>query len=151
MDYVKYIRERVGHDAINLTGVNVLILNDKDEVLLQKRGTYPYKWGLIGGITELGEDVKDTAIREAKEETGLNVKDLSFLDITSGKECYMECPNGDKVYFISIGYYTSDYEGDLFIDMKETMELGFFDYNSLPNNIPKTHRKMIDSYYNLKK
>ena len=45
MDYVKYIRERVGHDPINLTGVNVLIINEDNQILLQKRGTFPYKWG----------------------------------------------------------------------------------------------------------
>lgn len=63
MDYVKYIRNKVGTAAINLTGVNVLIINDNNEVLLQKRGTYPFKWGLIGGITELGEALEDTAVR----------------------------------------------------------------------------------------
>lgn len=36
MDYVKYIRDKVGTAPINLTGVNVLIVNDKDEVLLIK-------------------------------------------------------------------------------------------------------------------
>jgi ADP-ribose pyrophosphatase YjhB (NUDIX family) len=49
MDYVKYIRNKVGTAAINLTGVNVLIINDNDEVLLQKRGTYPFKWALLEG------------------------------------------------------------------------------------------------------
>lgn len=57
MDYVKYIRDKVGTNAINLTGVNVLIINDKNEGLLQKRGTCPYKWGLIWGITELPENI----------------------------------------------------------------------------------------------
>ncbi len=33
MDYVKYIRDRVGHDSINLTGVNVLIINENNEIL----------------------------------------------------------------------------------------------------------------------
>ena len=53
MDYVKYIRDRVGHDPINLTGVNVLIINENNEVLLQKRD-FSFWMGLIGGITDLG-------------------------------------------------------------------------------------------------
>ncbi|WP_289128532.1 NUDIX domain-containing protein, partial [uncultured Clostridium sp.] len=76
MDYVKYIRKKVGHDSISLTGVNVLIINENNQILLQKRGTFPYKWGLIGGITELGESLEATAIREAKEETGLDINEL---------------------------------------------------------------------------
>src|SRR3712207_9202438 len=93
MDYVKYLRNKIGHDVINLTGVNVLIINENNQVLLQKRGTYPFKWGLIGGITELGESLEETAIRESKEETGLDIKDLHLLGTTSGENCYIHFPN----------------------------------------------------------
>lgn len=147
MDYVKYIRDRVGHDTINLTGVNVLIINENNEVLLQKRGTFPYKWGLIGGITELGESLEDTAIREAKEETNLSIDNLTFLGTTSGKDCFIDFPNGDKAYFITIGYYTNSYTGGLKIDNLETKELRFFSYEDLPENIPNTHRIMLEKYY----
>jgi ADP-ribose pyrophosphatase YjhB (NUDIX family) len=147
MDYVKYIRDKIGHDAINLTGVNVLIINKKNQVLLQRRGTFPYKWGLVGGITELGESLEETAIREAKEETGLDIEELSLLGTTSGKECYIDFPNGDKAYFITIGYFTKSFNGALKIDGLETKELRFFSYEELPDNIPNSHRLMIDKYY----
>jgi len=64
MNYVKYLRDRIGHDVVNFMGVNVLIINESNQILLQKRGTYPFKWGLIGGITELGESLEETAISE---------------------------------------------------------------------------------------
>jgi len=147
MDYVKYIRDRVGHDAINLTGVNVLIINESNQVLLQKRGTFPFKWGLIGGITELGESLEDTAVREAKEETGLDIKELKFLGITSGEKCYIEFPQGDKAYFITIGYFTKSFSGVLRLDNLETKELKFFSYEELPDNIPNSHKIMLDKYY----
>ena len=147
MNYVKYIRDRVGHDVINLTGVNVLILNGNNEVLLQKRGTFPYKWGLVGGITELGESLEETAIREAKEETGLDIDKLNLLGTTSGEKCYMHFPNEDKAYFITVGYFTKSYSGVLKIDNLETKELKFFSYEELPDNIPNSHRIMLDKYY----
>jgi ADP-ribose pyrophosphatase YjhB (NUDIX family) len=147
MDYVKYIRDRVGHDVINLTGVNVLIINKNNQVLLQRRGTFPYKWGLVGGITELGESLEETAIREAKEETGLDIKELSLLGTTSGKECYIDFPNDDKAYFITVGYFTKNFNGALKIDGLETKELRFFSYEELPDNIPNSHRLMLDKYY----
>lgn len=147
MNYVKYIRDRVGYDVINLTGVNVLIINKKDEVLLQRRGTFPFKWGLVGGITELGESLEETAVREAKEETGLDIKALSLLGTTSGEECYIDFPNGDKAYFITVGYFTKSYSGVLKIDDLETKELKFFSYEELPNDIPSSHRIMLDKYY----
>jgi ADP-ribose pyrophosphatase YjhB (NUDIX family) len=146
MDYIEYIRERVGNDVINLTGVNVIILNEKKEILLQKRATYPYKWGLIGGITELGESLEETAIRETKEETGLDINNLELLDTVSGKGCYMEMPNGHKAYFITVGFYTYDYKGKLNTDNEETEILKFFGYNTLPDNIPLSHRRMIELF-----
>lgn len=147
MNYVKYIRKRVGHDAVNLTGVNVLIINEHSQVLLQKRGTFPYKWGLVGGITELGESLEDTAVREAKEETGLDIKELNLLGTTSGDKCYIEFPNRDKAYFISVGYFTYSFSGTLKIDDVETKELKFFSYDELPYNMPDSHKIMLDKYY----
>lgn len=147
MNYVKYIRDRVGHDVINLTGVNVLIINENNEVLLQRRGTFPYKWGLVGGITELGEALEQTAVREAKEETGLDINDLIFLGTTSGEKCYIEFPSGDKAYFITIGYFTKNYSGEMKIDGIETRELRFFSFKELPDNIPDSHRIILEKYY----
>lgn len=147
MDYVKYIRDRVGHDPINLTGVNVLIINKDNKVLLQRRGTFPYKWGLVGGITELGEALEDTAIREVKEESGLDIKDLNLLGTTSGENCYIDFPNGDKAYFLTVGYFTKNFSGALKIDDLETKELKFFSYEELPDNIPNSHRIMLNKYY----
>ena len=147
MNYIKYIRDRVGHDVINLTGVNILIINEKNEILLQRRGTFPYKWGLVGGITELGESLEETAIREAKEETGLDIKELCLLGTTSGEECYIDFPNGDKAYFITVGYFTRNFSGLLTIDNFETKELKFFSYEELPEDIPISHRTMIAKYY----
>lgn len=148
MNYVKYIRDRVGHDVINLTGVNVLIINKNNQVLLQRRGTFPYKWGLVGGITELGESLEETAIRETKEETGLDIKELNLLGTTSGEKCFIDFPNGDKAYFITVGYFTKTFSGTLKIDDLETKELQFFSYEKLPDNIPNSHRIMICKYYN---
>lgn len=147
MDYVKYLRDKVGHAAINLTGVNVLIINEKNQILLQKRGTYPLKWGLIGGITELGESLEDSAIREVKEETGLEIKELGLLGTTSGKNCFMKFPHGDEAYFITIGYVVKKYSGELSIDGVETKELRFFSYDALPENIPGSHLQLIKKYY----
>jgi len=147
MDYVKYLRNRIGHDVVNFTGVNVLIINESNQILLQKRGTYPFRWGLVGGITELGESLEKTAIRETKEETGLNIKDLSLLGTTSGENCYIHFPNGDKAYFITIGYITKSFSGELRIDDLETKELRFFSYEDLPKNIPNSHRIFLDKYF----
>lgn len=149
MDYIKYIRSLVGTAAINLTGVNVIIYNGKNEILLQKRGEYPVgKWSLIGGIVELGESLEDAAQREAYEETSLSISELNLLGTSSGRHAYMEFPNGEKAYFISIAFYTNTYKGDTVIDNKETLDLKFFNHDNLPDNIPSTHKEIIEMFYN---
>ena len=78
MDYVKYIRGLVGHSKIIMNAGAVIIYNDNNEILLQLRGDDNF-WGLPGGIMEMNELPKETAIREAFEETGYTIKIDSYL------------------------------------------------------------------------
>jgi len=59
--------------------VGILIFNLKGELLLLQSHKWPGKYVVPGGHVELGERIEETVIREAKEETGLIVKDLRFL------------------------------------------------------------------------
>ena len=65
---------------------HVWIINDKNELLLQKRSTskktHPNCWDISGaGHIKAGESVVDGAIRELKEELGVEVeeKDLQYI------------------------------------------------------------------------
>ena len=62
-------------------GAAAIIINDKDQILLQSRADRD-KWGLPGGCQELGERFQDTIIREIKEETNLDVNedDLELIN-----------------------------------------------------------------------
>ncbi|MBC7113132.1 MAG: NUDIX hydrolase [Candidatus Methanomethyliales bacterium] len=57
-----------------LVGVGVILVKDR-QILLVKRGHEPNKglWSIPGGLIKLGETAKEAAIREVKEETGLEV------------------------------------------------------------------------------
>jgi len=62
--------------------VAVIVINN-GKVLILKRGStapwMPNKWNLPGGIVEGREDLRTAALRECKEETGLNVNNLAFV------------------------------------------------------------------------
>jgi len=60
--------------------VGVFIFNTGDELLLLKSHKWPDKYVIPGGHVELGERIEEAAIREAKEETGLDVYDLEFIN-----------------------------------------------------------------------
>lgn len=72
-----------GHRDFNnpITGVAVLVLADDGEMLWIKRGRDPGKGklGMPGGFVDPGESLEQAAIREAQEETGLDIFELAYL------------------------------------------------------------------------
>jgi ADP-ribose pyrophosphatase YjhB (NUDIX family) len=63
-----------------VVGVGVVIWR-KDKVLLIRRGQPPRKneWSLPGGMQHLGETIMEAAVREAREETGLDIMPLGII------------------------------------------------------------------------
>jgi 8-oxo-dGTP diphosphatase len=67
-------------------GVVVVVEKDRHVLLGKRRGTYGEgKWGLPQGYIEFDEDFLTAAIREVKEETGLDVEIKSILNVASNK------------------------------------------------------------------
>jgi 8-oxo-dGTP diphosphatase len=54
-----------------------------DDVLLIKRGREPLKgkWSIPGGKIDFGETVRDAALRELKEETGVEARIIRLIDV----------------------------------------------------------------------
>ncbi|MFF2754115.1 NUDIX domain-containing protein [Psychrobacillus sp. NPDC058041] len=100
-----------------------LILNDKNEVLLQDRVHDIF--GLPGGLMELGESLEDTARREVLEETGLSVGELKLCHVYLGPDYYFEVANGDTFYSVTAVYKTREYNGDISPDGNESISLQF--------------------------
>jgi 8-oxo-dGTP diphosphatase len=79
-----------------LVGVGAVII-DGERALLVKRGGEPLKgqWSIPGGLVEVGESLRDAVIREAREETGLDVEPGKVVEVferihrdTNGKTEY---------------------------------------------------------------
>ncbi len=147
MDYVKELRELVGHRPLILPGAVVLILNDKNELLLQHRSDGG--WGLPGGLMELGESMEETARREVKEETNLTIGSLKLLGIFSGEEYYLKVANGDEFYSVTAVYTTDEIQGDIKIDRTESVDVQFFQLNHLPNDLLDVYRNFITTYMDI--
>jgi 8-oxo-dGTP pyrophosphatase MutT (NUDIX family) len=140
MNYINYIRNKVGHDCIFLNCVACAIFNTNGEVLLQRRSDRN-SWGFPGGIMELGESFEEAARREVMEETGLEISVGKLLGVYSAYSD--EYPNGDKAQPIVLlfeGHVTS---GKLCCDDEETLELVYFSLKSPPALVNQQHRDMF--------
>lgn len=104
------------------------VLPVKDgKVLLAKRGRDPFKgaWDIIGGFMDADELPEDAAIREAKEETGLDVKITSLLGIYIDR--YGE--NGD--YTLNLHYIAEVIGGEM-KPMDDVADLEWVPINDVP-------------------
>src|SRR5512137_2454113 len=63
--------------------VDVVILLPGDRVVLIERGNPPPGWAIPGGFVDEGETVEAAAVREAREETGLEVRLEELLYVYS--------------------------------------------------------------------
>ena len=124
--------------------VDIIIFFD-NKLTLIKRGREPFKdcFALPGGFVEYGETVENAAVREAKEETGLDVHQLSLLGVYSK-------PNRDpRGHTVSVVYYGkgsgTPKAGD------DAKEIFLFELNSIPNNLSFDHNKIINDFLKLKR
>lgn len=146
MNYVKDLRKLVGIRPLILPGSVVLILNEKNELLLQHRTDGG--WGLPGGLMELGESLEETARREVKEETGLDIGELTLVNVFSGSDYFFKVSNGDELYSVTAVYATKDVSGKLEVDATESVEVQFFKLNELPDGLTDEYKNYITPYIN---
>jgi 8-oxo-dGTP pyrophosphatase MutT (NUDIX family) len=144
MAYYEGLRKHVGSAPLILPGSVVIIVNKKEEILLQHRKDGG--WGLPGGLMELGESFEETAIREVKEETGLDIDDLIQLHVYSGTDHYIQTPNGDELYAVTAVYTANTVKGELMIDEEESYEFRYFSPDLLPEGLLKGAQKYIKNY-----
>ena len=139
-NYIKWIRSKVGHERVMLVHAGGCIFNESGEILLQRRGDNN-KWGLPGGTIELDETPEMAAVREVREETGLEVEVGELIGIYTDFE--ITCPNGDKFQSIMMAYYLNAVGGELVCDNDETLELKYFPLNEIPELCCKQHEEIV--------
>lgn len=95
-----------------LVGVGVLI-RDGDRYLLIRRAADPDKglWSIPGGMVEVGERTQDAAVREAKEETNLDVEVAEVLDVVD--KIIRDEDRRIKYHFVIVDYLAEFVGGEL--------------------------------------
>ena len=130
MDYIQTMRQLIGSEMLMTVGCGIII-EQNDCILLQHRKDKDV-WGIPGGVMEPGETFHETAVRETLEETGLEVGQLEFFGMYSGKDGFAEYQSGDKVFSVQIIFKTKRFTGELLQDSLESHEHRFFSRDELP-------------------
>ena len=140
-DYVRNIREKIGHMPMFNPVVTLIIYKD-GKILLQKREDTG-AWAIHGGGIEPGEKYIEALEREIKEELNVRPINPKLFGIFSGKELFNKYPSGDEVYALNHVFICKDYEGEINFNDGEVKDLKWFDLNNLPDNIFKINRPII--------
>ena len=140
-DYIKTLRQKVDHEPIILNFAGGILVNDQNEILLQKRSDFD-AWGLPGGALEFGESAPKACVREFLEETGLKVRTKSLLGVSTN--FIQHYPNQDVAQAVTV---------ELVEKMSkeissETLDLKYFSKDKLPKIFNKQHQIFIDHYFN---
>lgn len=123
-DYLRQLRERIGHELVLLPAVCVLIW-DSDGRLLLMREAQTGLWQTVGGMIDPDEAPETAALREAAEETGLVVRLIGLRAAVGGPGYRVHYPNGDVCSYVSVVFDAEPVSGELAGD-DEVAELRWF-------------------------
>ena len=95
-----------------IVGIGVVIVS-QGKIVLAQRGNEPSKgkWTIPGGLVELGESIEAAVIREAKEETCLDVADPRLIDVVDNVD--LDERGKVKYHYVIVDYFVTVKAGTL--------------------------------------
>ena len=140
--YVRWLRGHVGHDLIYLVYATMLVFDEAGRLLVLRR--YDFDWlGLPGGALELGESLHDCAVRETREETGLDITVDRLVGVFSHPDFNLLYPNGDQVQQWTACVVARPTGGSLHADGGETLNVSWMAVDDALPQFPAAYRAMV--------
>ncbi|MFC1884260.1 NUDIX domain-containing protein [Thermodesulfobacteriota bacterium] len=119
--------------------VDIIIETDDGGIVLIKRKNPPYGWAIPGGFVDYGESLESAALREAREETSMNVE-LSYQ-----LGAYSDPLRDPRFHTITVVFVAKGKgiprAGD------DAGDVGVFYESSLPEPIAFDHEKILKDYF----
>jgi 8-oxo-dGTP pyrophosphatase MutT (NUDIX family) len=122
--YVRRMRARIGNEVLLLPSATAAIFDDRRRLLLG-RTTDTGTWVTIGGAIDPGETPASAAVREAREETGLDIAITRLIGVFSGPEFLVTYGNGDRTHYVISMFEAQPVAGILAPDGSELSELAY--------------------------
>ena len=115
-----------------------IIIEVQGGIVLIERKNPPYGWALPGGFVDYGERLEAAAVREAREETSIEVSNLRLLG------CYSDPGRDDRMHTISTVYIADGCGQPLAAD--DAANAGVFRLDKLPETLCFDHAKILADY-----
>lgn len=142
-DYLKKLREKVGHMPLVLPHAVVVVFNEHGEVLLEERSDDGY-FDFPGGGIDLKESGEEAAKRELYEETGLIADKLVLFNVYTGEVTHYVYFNGDEIYGVDLVYLCDKYHGELTPQLEEVKSLRFYDLKNMPDKMSIRNKAIVN-------
>jgi len=119
--------------------VDIIIEIESKGIILIKRKNPPFGWAIPGGFVDYGESLEEAAIREAKEETNLEVKLIRQF------HTYSNPKRDPRHHSISTVYIAKGKGKPKAKD--DALEIGIFNKLNLPDEIAFDHCSILKDYF----
>lgn len=117
-----------------------IIIRYQRGIILIKRKNPPFGWALPGGFVDYGESLEDAAVREAKEETSLDISCLTQF------HTYSDPGRDPRQHTISTVFLAKG-SGTLKPD-DDAIDAAVYTDRSLPEELAFDHKAIIRDYFN---
>jgi 8-oxo-dGTP diphosphatase len=127
-----------------LCTTDIIIELGEDKIVLVERKNEPLGWALPGGFVDEGERVSEAAVREAKEETGLDVRLTALLGV------YSDPKRDPRGIFTASTVFVARADGTPH-GGDDAADARAFSLSSLPQPLVFDHASMLDDYLAFKR
>ncbi|GIG59859.1 NUDIX hydrolase [Longispora fulva] len=118
-------------EVLIMVGARCVLRDDRGRILLIKRSDNGL-WAVPAGGMELGDSVRECAVREVWEETGLTPTALTPIAILSGADFTGTNQWGHTYQFHITVFLATAWTGELVTQTDESTDAGWFDPERLP-------------------
>ncbi|RTZ91666.1 MAG: NUDIX hydrolase [Deltaproteobacteria bacterium] len=120
----------------------IIEVEGADGIVLIERKNPPYGWAIPGGFVDYGESMEETAVREAKEETGLDVTLVRQLHTYSDPK---RDPRHHTITTVFIAKAKGEPKGG-----DDAKQARIFTRDNLPSPLAFDHAKILEDYFRFK-
>lgn len=145
--FILELRKKIGHDLLWLHGVTACVLDEHGRILLGRRADTG-EWAMVYGIIDPGEQPADAAVREVKEETGVDVVVTDLVSVNS-EQRILTYANGDHAQYMDHSFLCALKSGgnaEPFVGDDESLNVGWFALNELPSPLARSTAERLSVF-----